>query len=226
VRLSTALLLGFILLGGYVWLVRQSVTFEHVPLNVNPSELRDLIVALPVPAGLYELQQDAGRIRYQEAGRIHYGPPDDTKVPQAAVLFGDSAGTRLAVQLLVTGLQEAPLAFSYDAICTPKWASAECDIQYDYRNISVPLPLPPVAAVGERTGGQLQRLVSGGHVRSDSFLRAGIVATVSVKSLDDSYLEKIIQLLKVLDAQLIAYAIGKGVDVEQSELESRRPRRP
>jgi hypothetical protein len=123
-------------------------------------------------------------------------------------------------------LQEAPIALSYDAICTPKWASAECDIQYDYRNISVPLSLPPIADVGERTGGQLQRLVSGAHVRSDSFLRAGVVATVSVKSLDDSYLEETVRLLKVLDAQLISYAIGKGVDVEQSELESQGPRRP
>jgi hypothetical protein len=206
---------------------RQSTTPESVPLNVDPDELKSLILAVPVPAGFYELQQDADRIPYDGAARIHYGTADGTKVPRAAVLFGNSAGIRLAVQILVTGLQEAARVLStYDAICSQRWASTECDIKYDYRNVSVPRSLPPVAAVGERTSASWQALASGGGVRSDSFLRAGVAVTVSLKSFDDSYLEDTVRLLRILDAQLIGYATGKGVDVQQSELESRRPRRP
>lgn len=91
-RLSTALLLAVILIGAYVWFVRQSTTPENVPLNVDPEELRGIIFAVPVPPGFYELQHDVGRIRYDGAARIHYGIADDTNVPRAAVLFGNSAG--------------------------------------------------------------------------------------------------------------------------------------
>ena len=104
------------------------------------------------------------------------------------------------------------------ALCSKTWPNSECDPQYNSHRYT---ETEPAARVGEKAVASLRFAASGSRVRSDTFVRAGMLVTLSMESPNESYFAYSSPILRGLDAQAMAFALERGVAVEKPNLAKR-----
>ena len=149
----------------------------------------------------------------EEAGRYPFAPGMTNEVAYAAMLFDDASGGRIAVSLIATGTGETRVGLRYarDALCSKEWVNGDCDPQYNsYRYVAS----EPTTQVGEKIIASERAARSGAGVPSDTFVRAGLLVTLSVEAADESLFEQSPEILRALDVRVLAFAAQHGVTTD------------
>jgi hypothetical protein len=208
--------LAFAAIAGYIGVLVRTHEPDLVdPGSVSVTELKALVPESIVPSG-YGLAAENG-------GRQPWGMPgeDSWRATYAERLFKDSGSGRIAVRIIVTGTPtRGGYIGSYDALCSRSWVEKYCDPQYN-ANRYVPVEQSFIAAGGasrrechtELCGLSASRPMP--SIRNESFVRAGIIVTVSTEAADDASLPDLRGLLAALDERVSKLATSHGVAVSR-----------
>jgi hypothetical protein len=190
---------------------------EYVdPRTVSAEELKTLLSVEALPPG-FRLVAEAG-------GRTPWGAPgDDWQATYAERLYEDDGANRVAVRVVVTGTALRGDLSRYDALCSKTWTAGDCGPQYNaYRYTQA----ATIVDAGERAFASTRqcfaeacgadRAVPGAPVHNQTFVRAGMVVTLSVQSRDETLDASAADILVALDERLSAVAKSRGVDVASS----------
>jgi hypothetical protein len=206
--------LAFAVIAGYIGTLVLTNEPDLVdPGSVSVSELKALMPLEALPPG-YEPKAEGG-------GRQPWGMPgeDTWKATYAERLFQNEAGSRIAIRINVTGTPtRGRYAGSYDALCSPAWPDSRCDPQnsaYRYLPAQQSMMVAGAASVREcyndLCGLTATRVVP--NTRNETFVRAGILVTVSVEAAPGRPLPEVGELLKALDQRVSRLATARGVDL-------------
>ncbi|MPZ49715.1 MAG: hypothetical protein GEU75_10560 [Dehalococcoidia bacterium] len=200
-------------LAAYIFVVRSSTPPEYVnPDALEPAELQAIISLEALPLGFELVGEDAQRHLWS--------PGSADEVAYAATLFEDAQSNRIAVQIIATGKGEtrAGLRYARDALCSKIWPDTDCDPQYNSFRYS---EAEPAALVGEKAVASMRGSRSGALVHNYTFVRAGMLVTLSIQSADVSMYEVSDEILRELDARTIAFARELGVATPETNVKAR-----
>jgi hypothetical protein len=211
--------LAVVAIAGYISVLVRTNEPELVdPGSVDASDLKALMPEAAMPPGY--------RLVAENNDRVLWGMPgeDTWRAAVAERLFEDDAGNRIAVRVVVTGMSQRRAAIGHhDALCSKAWARTDCDPQYNaYRYTaaerSIPGPEASVASFRQcytaLCGATAEQ--PGPLTRNESFVRAGVIVTLSVQSPDESAFGLSPGLLQALEERTSALVRSRGVDLSAS----------
>jgi hypothetical protein len=211
--------LAVVAVAGYISALMWTNEPELVdPSSVDAPALKALMPEASMPPGY--------RLVEENSGRTPWGPPGENswRAAFAERLFEDGAGNRIAVRVLVTGTPTRGLVVGhYDALCSKQWTQRDCDPQYNaYRYTAADRSITSTAASvasfrrchAASCGASAEQ--PGPLTRNESFIRAGVIVTLSVQSPDESAFALSAGLLRALDERTSALVRSRGVHLAVS----------
>jgi hypothetical protein len=202
-RLALALVAITASLVLYIHLVVSTTASAYLgPDNVSESELNAIVQGDGSLPGYEMISSDAGEDSWR---------PGPITVAFSRAVHEDGEGNRVAIELVATGSRWARsgLRYARDAICLSELTTG-CNPQFNLNRYEATAPSADVGekiVAAERQNGELR-------TRSDTFVRSGVLVTVTVQGTGE--LSGVsAQLLSAIDEQLITLAQKHNIRIDE-----------